>query len=320
MFGFKKKDGKNDGVPVNRRRNPSERATSNSAVPVEKGPPSKRSQQIRGASKAVLRILTAAALTAAVVLLGIAAYRHATSADYFRLKAVDVSGNDRLSDEDILATAGLSLGANIFSVDVSTVRGMLLDNPWIEQAEAVRRLPGELTIRVVERKPRALVNLDVLYLVDDAGKVFKRWVRGDPVPSPVITGISREEYLQSPNAEEAVLCDAIDLADRYARQGLERIAPLQEIFREPDGGFSLTVGEDSVYVKFGRGPFKDKLNRLGALLRRLSSENKRAAQVFFDNVIRPDRITVKLKPTYSEPESGAVSITTDDAKKIVSKI
>ena len=317
MFGVKKKAPRNAMPQGNRRRAPSQ--GSPASVAAAKAP-SERAQQVRGITKAFLRVLITAALTAGVVFLGIGAYRHATSADYFRLTEAKISGNERLSDEEILATAGLSIGINIFSVDTAAVQAKLLENPWVEQAEAVRRLPGQVVIRVSERKPRALVNLDVLYLVDDAGKVFKRWVRGDPVPSPIITGLSREDYLQSKVAEEAVLCDAIDLADRYAREGLDRSAPLQEIFREPDGGFSLTVGEDPVYVKFGRGPYKGKLKRLGALLRRLSGENKRAAQVFFDNEIRPDRITVKLKPSRFESKGGNVSIAPDDSKKIVSKI
>jgi cell division protein FtsQ len=96
-----------------------------------------------------------------------------------------------------LTSAGITLGVNIFAIDLASARQKLLENPWVESAEIVRRLPGSIFIRIQERKPRALVNLDVLYLVDDMGRVFKRWVRGDPVLSPVVIGISRETYIQS---------------------------------------------------------------------------------------------------------------------------
>lgn len=321
MLGFLKKNkGAENGQSGNRRRTePMKSPAPFAAMPEEthsvaKGP------RIQGLAKQVLQFLLAAIVTAFMVFLAVAAYRHATSSDYFKFVEVEISGNDRLTREEILSAAGLTLGTNIFSTDVLSAKSLLLQNSWIENAEVVRRLPGKVTIRVTEHKARALVNFDVLYLVDDTGKVFKRWVRGDTIPSPVITGISREEYIQSPGTVEGVLCDAIDLAARYAAMGLERSAPLQEIYREPDMGFSLTVGEDPIYIKFGRGPYKQKLTRLSALLKRLAQENKRPGQIFFDNEIRPDRITVKLKREKTDDGVDDGIIQPNETKKIVSKI
>lgn len=304
---------------ANRRRAPKNK-TASSAEPKDAAQQTPKSGRARKAAKRLAHFLLAAALTAGILLLGIAAYRHAVTSEYFKLKTCQITGNKRLSEKDILKAAGLTLGQNIFATDTVSAQKRLLENPWIQESQVARRLPEKVIIRVTERKARALVNLDVLYLVDDTGKVFKRWVRGDPIPSPVITGISREEYIQSQEAVEARLCDAIDLADRYAATGLERTQPLQEIFREPNNGFSLTVGEDPVYVKFGKGPYKAKLARLAALLNRLTSENKRPEQIFFDNEIRPDRITVKLKGDLLTDKNGHEENLPKEAKKIVSKI
>ncbi len=319
MFGFSKfKSGSNDFIANNRRKNvktskekkEGEDRTSESAW---KG-------RRRAAASFTAKLLLTALLTAAVVLVGFLGYRHALTSDYFKLSDILISGNERLKEEEVTASAGLKTDINIFAVDMVSVRQKLLDNPWVETAEVVRRLPGSIDIRVTERKPRALVNLDVLYLVDDMGRVFKRWVRGDPVLSPVITGISRESYIQSPSAVETVLCDAIDLANRYTASGLDRIAPLQEIYREEDDGFSLMIGKDPAYVKFGKGPYKTKLTRLAALISRLSSERKRPAQIFFDNEIRPDRITVKLKEKQAEEGNAGLVISAYESKKMMSKI
>ncbi len=322
MLGVLKKRKKEEAIAMfaNRRRVPVEKAESKVNAELSDDAASLRTARFSGAAKVALQLVLAAGATAFVVLGGIAAYRHATTSDYFKFATVEISGNSRLKNDEVLSAAGLNLGTNIFSTDVVRAEAGLLQNPWIETAEVIRHLPGTIVIRVTERKARALVNLDVLYLVDDMGRVFKRWVRGDPVPSPIITGISREEYIQSPSSIEAVLCDALDLADRYTSVGLERTMPLQEIFREPDLGFSLTVGEDPVYVKFGKGPYKKKLARLAQLLRRLAGDNKRPGQIFFDNAIRPDRITVKLKREETGDAVNNSEIQSNETKKIVSKI
>jgi hypothetical protein len=167
----------------------------------------------------------------------------------------------------------------------------------------------------------ALVNLDVLYLVDDMGRVFKRWAKEDPLPSPVITGISREHYIEHPKQVEMILCDAVDLSNRYKSGALQKLAPLDEVHREADGGFALTAGADPVYIKFGRGPYRKKLARLSTLMARLAREGGRPAIIFFDNEVRPDRITVKMKP--DEMKTTNINFQNgfgNDAKKKMSKI
>jgi cell division protein FtsQ len=276
--------------------------------------------KLRGWMRGVLRACFALAVTGLVVLAGAGAYRHATTSDYFAFKVAEISGGKRLGDASILEAAGLVQGQNIFSVDVARVRRALLTHPWIAEAEVARQLPGRLRIDIVERRAKVMVNFDVLYLVDDTGKVFKRWKWGDPIPSPVVTGIAREEFVESSEAVEDILRDAIDLADRYRASGLEKVAALAEIHREMDGGFSLTVGDDPTYVRFGRPPYRNKLVRLAALFFRLNQDGNTPAVIYFDNEIRPDRITVKLK----KDDLAGVSTPTDDsipeAKKRVSKI
>ncbi len=304
MLGFFKKLNKQENKSSNSRRITSDKPANSGDFVINKkseGLEKKtlsskiHSEKVRGFVRHFLQFLFVLTVTSGIALLCAAGYRHATTSSYFEFKNAVVSGNERLGEQDLLKAADIKLGQNIFSIDINAVKNNIQENAWVQDVNIVRRLPGTLAIRIVEHKPRALINFDVLYLVNDTGKVFKRWVRGDPISSPIITGISREEYLSSPSTVENVLCDAIDLADRYAASGLERTAPLQEIYREPDMGFSMTVGEDPIYIKFGKGPYKKKITRLGELLSRFAQEKQRPEQIFFDNEIRPDRITVKMK-------------------------
>jgi len=268
-------------------------------------PPAKRRRTVRAAGRFVIAL----AATFLVLWGCVAAYRKATTADYFAVTDIRITGNSRLTEADVTGAASVERGVNIFRVDVEAIAQRLKQHPWVLEAKAVRKLPRGLEIGIVERKVEALVLFDVPYLVDDAGTVFKRWAPGDPTPAPIISGLSREQLAADDVATQTSIDDAIALARRYRAQGLERVAPIAEVHAEVDGGFSLTAGVDPFYIRFGKGPYRQKLTRLADLLRRLRADGEKPAVIYFDNEIRPDRVTVKLKKRPQDPDSGDVELT-----------
>jgi len=271
--------------------------------------PGPRSPAGRRIVRAAGRLVVAAVVIALFVWGGIAAYRQATSAEYFAVTDIRVIGNSRLGEAEVVKAAAIERGVNIFRVDVEVLAVRLKQHPWILDATAVRRLPRGLEITIVERKLEALVLFDVPYLVDDAGAVFKRWTPGDPTPAPIISGLSREQLAADEESAQATINDAIALARRYRAQGLDRVAPLAEVHAEIDGGFSLTAGAEPFYVHFGKGPYREKLARLAELLRRLRADGEKPAVVYFDNEIRPDRVTVKVVRRPAPETPSGVEIT-----------
>jgi cell division protein FtsQ len=246
---------------------------------------------LRGAAK----LIVLAAATAAAIWGGLLAYGHATSAEYFAVDDVAVEGARRLTREEVLATAGFVAGMNVFRVDTDAMATALQEHPWVLEAQVRRRIPRSISFEISERRPEALVLFDAPYLVDDTGEVFKRWALGDPVLAPVITGFTREQaVLDGENVAEGVR-EAIAFARRYRAAGLERVAPLAEVHREVDGGFTVCAGEDPFRVRFGAGPYRRKLARLATLLERMGRDGLRPAVIFLDNEVRPDRVTVKVK-------------------------
>ncbi len=245
---------------------------------------------------AIMRLVLTTVIAGATVWAGFAAYRHTTTSEYFAVKEYAVHGLHRLGKAEVLATADFSEQTNIFKVDMEEARLKLMEHEWIDGAYIKRRLPRTVELVISERHAVATVIFDVPYLVDDSGAVFKRWVRGDPTSSPVVTGFSREDFLQDGDGTAMKIRDAIDLAARYRTSGLERRAPLAEIHYEEDGDFSLVVMDtEPVYVKFGGGPYRQKIKRLAALLHRLRRDGLSPSMIYFDNDIRPNRITVKLR-------------------------
>lgn len=282
--------------------------------------PKRDRKRLRRVLLALVKLFVAGAITGLAVWGGIMAYRHATTAAYFAVDTIEIEGATRLSEAEILAAAGVEPGMNVFAVDVDDAASRLGSHPWVAEAEVTRRLPRSVAIQVLERKVEALVLFDVPYLVDDSGEVFKRWALGDPRPRPLLTGFSREEFAVDGDDVRAGIRDAISLARRYRAAGIERRAPLAEIHREIDGSFSLTIGDDPFYVRFGKGPYRKKLKRLAALLVQISRDGERPAMVFFDNEVRPDRVTVKVKPKDTTPAAEVVDGTLAQDKKTSPKI
>lgn len=254
-----------------------------------------------------LKLLATLVAAAATIWGGVLAYRHATTSEYFALKMVKIEGARRLTSSEVMAAGKIEKGMNLFSVDVEDVARRIESHPWIQDADVTRQLPGTVTVEVLERKAEMLILFDVPYLVDDSGNIFKRWSPDDPIPTPVLSGVPREQLATDEEGVAEVTRAALSLAKRYRAAGLERLAPLSEIYREVDGGFSLTVGEDPFYVRFGKGPYRIKLARLGSLMRRMRRDSQRPAMIFFDNEVRPDRVTVKTKPP---AEAGSVAANT----------
>ena len=276
---------------------------------------------IRRRIGAALRFLAAASFSAAAVWAVFALYRHVTTSEYFAVDDFELSGLDRLGAEEILRTAKVEKGANIFSIDLLDARDNLVEHPWILTAKIERRLPRTLKIELEERRAEAMALFDVPYLVDDTGAVFKRWASGDPSPRPIITGFTREGFIEDRAEVERSVREAVDLSRRYNGTPASRVAPLSEIHIEVSGDFSLTLEGDRTYVKFGAGPYRQKLKRLDVLLGRLRRDGKRAEVIFFDNEIRPDRATVRLRPAPgAKDEEGESAGILDERKKRMSKI
>ncbi|MBN2527218.1 MAG: FtsQ-type POTRA domain-containing protein [Deltaproteobacteria bacterium] len=241
--------------------------------------------------------LLAVLVTIALVVWGAgAAYRYALTSTYFALQHVEINGNERLTNSDVLAAAGIEMEQNIFSVNLAEVAKRLEDTPWVVSAGVRQKLPKTIIIDIIERKSTMMVLFDVPYLVDESGEIFKRWTTGDPMPQCMLSGLGRRDLIEDQEGTQQIILDAISLRDRYNSAGNKRYADLYEIHREIDGGFSLTVGKKPFYIKLGKPPYRKKLNRMAQLFGKMGKNGRQPLIVYFDNEKRPDRVTVKYKP------------------------
>jgi cell division protein FtsQ len=239
-------------------------------------------------------VVAVAAVALLVAVLGLLE-RHVKMAKSFAIEQVEVTGNEQLTNAQVLRAAGLAVGQNVFTVGPEQARANLLREPWIEAANVRRRLPGRFSIEVRERHAVALLASGQLQLVSDEGVAFKVLEANDPSDLPVISGLDPSLRTQDEQALSSSLLDAVALLHAYQDAGLSRREPISEIHVDNDRGLSLYVGSDAMYVRLGKGPFRQKLERMREVLTRLSKDKARAAYVYLDNQKRQDRVVARLR-------------------------
>src|SRR5437667_9899369 len=75
----------------------------------------------------------------------------------FQIKTIELQTDGTLQREQVLKAADLHEGENIFKVNLAQVHDRIQQLPQTDEVQVVRKLPGEIDIRVVERKPVAWI-------------------------------------------------------------------------------------------------------------------------------------------------------------------
>ncbi|MBQ7098012.1 MAG: FtsQ-type POTRA domain-containing protein [Clostridia bacterium] len=98
----------------------------------------------------------------------------ALKAPFFNISQIVCSSETNLTEEQILKTAGINTGQNIFSTGVRKAEEKLTENPEIAEAAVRRVFPNKIKIEIKEAVPVAYVVFDSEYLmIDGGGKIIK---------------------------------------------------------------------------------------------------------------------------------------------------
>lgn len=180
---------------------------------------------------------------------------------------ITVVGNRQLDEMTVMRQAGLHPGINILSVRLGVCRYRLLAHPWIAQAAVGRQFPDRLEIRILEHQPLAMAELgDGRFLIDAAGRPFKRWQAGDPEQIPLIRGLTYTDLPALSPPQTPLLAEALELL-RCWREAISGTAPAV-IVADRDAGLAVETDANLGTVVLGYGHYREKI----ANLKRLEAE------------------------------------------------
>jgi cell division protein FtsQ len=280
-------------TPANRRVGPPQRDSGSVSVPALAGAGGGGPRF--GFLAAVRTMLSIALVAGASSALAWGARRYMLTSPRFAVTRVEVTGAERRPADEIVAESGIASGQNVFSVDLDSARAQILRDAWIADVTLARRLPGTVSIRVVEHKAAALVAAGSILLADAAGEPFKELGPGDPVDLPVLTGLTPESIAADREGARTAIRRSVEIAAEYGQGPMAKRAPLQEVHVDPGGGFTLVVGRSSAQLVLGAPPFRRKLEQAARVVAELDKRGAKAQSIMLDNEARPDRVVVRLQ-------------------------
>ncbi len=226
------------------------------------------------------------------------------AAPVFRVQHVDVSGNRRLSAEQVVATAGLAHPGPVFLVDPGGVERRLEGSTWVRTASVGAALPDRVRIRVEEWQPVAVYRAGggpPWYLSDQA--VALGPAGADAQSLLDVEGPARPEPRQGRQALDRPLLVALVNIQR-ALPGLIG-QDVQSFTIDGCGGLTLTVRR-GWQAQFGRvftpeelASLKDKVSALRSVS--ASGVDLNSADLQYVNVMNPAAAAVKEKDRPARP-------------------
>ena len=109
---------------------------------------------------------------------------------YFDIKQVNVTGNSRVSAQEIETASGITQGSNIFRVKLSSVRKRLEKISYVHSVRVKREFPNQISIEIEESQPVAAAPYMGNYiLIDMYGKTLEQETKENMENIPEIVNL-----------------------------------------------------------------------------------------------------------------------------------
>ena len=212
---------------------------------------------------------------------------------FFKLDQITVTGCRQSNPQEILKLSEVRTGMSIFDPDLDVVADKIWQNQWVRSVKVKRSYPRELKIIIAEHQPAVLVAMGNIYLADSDGNVFKRAAKMEETGFPVVTGITREEYINSGEHSRMKLREAISLIKLIWDRGVS--ANISEVHMDPVSGYTVFFSDGGMEVRFGKSGFDERAVVLKAVLDEADRRKLRPSAVFLDNEFRTDWVAMRLR-------------------------
>jgi len=194
----------------------------------------------------------------------------------YQLSTIEVQTDGTLQHDQILQTAGLREGVNIFAVNLARVHDRLQQLPQVDEVQVVRKLPGEIEIKITERKPVAWITgekqvadpfaSDAAFLVDARGVLMKeKKLLPEYLGLPLISGCANESLEPGKVVESFEAKAALELLRLSTRSFMQTRFQIREI--DAAKGYCLIVTDKNhTRATFGFDNLDAQLQRLEQFL------------------------------------------------------
>jgi cell division protein FtsQ len=196
------------------------------------------------------------------------AYSWMTRSPLFTVRTVDMNRCSNVSLEEVWAVVRGDGSGILWSVSAKEVARRLSGHPWVRSVSVRKSFPDRLVVRIQERTPVAMVNLDALHYLDEEGRPFKRLTAYDPKNLAIVTGFSRGDLLRKDPVTIRDLRKTLDLLRSVEAGPLRR--NVSEIHFDAQDGYTVVTRDAGLQLKVGTMDVKEAVRRIEAAMPRLS--------------------------------------------------
>lgn len=193
----------------------------------------------------------------------------------FNLTGIDIQGNHKVSEKEILEKAPMKLGTNIFRVNLRKVEDHLRGDNRIKEVQVKRALPDRIVIEVEEKKPALWINLpEGLFGLSQDQEIIPLNEEELVHDLPIVTGLSSSSIFDYENRRvksyqrwpETKAKLALDFYKSLLEEDSSLTEIISEISLDEEGNLVLYLIPLGTQVNMGKGGFKKKVQRLKAIL------------------------------------------------------
>jgi len=218
------------------------------------------------------QVLPVAAAILAIVLVtaaGAAVYSWLGHSRLFSVRDIDMNRCAYVTRDEVSGILSGVPQGNIWSLSSRDIGRRLLSHPWVRSVSVRKSFPDRLVVRIEERKPLAMINLDALYYVDEQGTIFKRLTAYDPKNFPIVTGFSRADLTARDAVTLQNLRRTLELL-RCTESGVLR-QNVSEVHFDAQEGYTLVTRDSGLQLKIGMMEFREAMRRVEVAMPKLSS-------------------------------------------------
>jgi hypothetical protein len=216
-----------------------------------------------------LRIIMIIAFISVVSLFSIFAYDYIIQSTFFNVKNIEVTGDQRVSKQDIIYLAAVSENDNIFSINIFVMEKKIATHPWVQSATIKRKLNSTLIFNIKEEVPLAIVKIENLadIIINTSGKPFKEYnPKNDDLDNlPVISGLE----LTSLNNKYLFNGDLFNSIMGVLK--INSFSAIKQVIGDKKTGITIETDdifnrkeendESTIKIKLGFDDFKEKLKK-----------------------------------------------------------
>jgi cell division protein FtsQ len=210
---------------------------------------------------------------------------------FARLSNVQVEGTRYLDAARVVKAAGLTIGQDLFRIDLERARQKLLLDPRVAAAEVARRPPRGVRVRIVEREPVLLVDHGVPWEIDSAGVLMPPLQKGVVADVPLLVGPHLEGLPGGVQVDRTEVRRGLAWVQALSARELQLSGQVSELDVSDPDHTRLTLLDGTRVVAGGWPPGTPRLSALRVVIADLRQRGTAASEVDlrFENqvIVRP---------------------------------